>query len=934
MANYDPKDIEERVLALWKKNNTFEKYLKHRKGEKKFYFMDGPPYANGEIHMGHALNKVMKDFYIRFYKMLGYDVWLQPGFDTHGVPIENKVEKKLDMKFKKDIEKMGVEKFIEECRNFATEYIGLMSERFMDIGVWMDWGNPYLTLNNEYMESAWHTFKIAFDKGLLYKGNYPIHVCPHCETVVAYSEIEYQKIDDDSIYVKFPVKNEENTFLLIWTTTPWTLPANTGIMVNPNFDYSKVRIGNEYLIIASNLVDRIMKKFNIKEYSVVETVKGNNLVELQYDNPLKEKIPAQYNITGRVVISEQFVTLEEGTGLVHTAPGHGKEDYKVGREFNLPALSPVNLDGTFTEDAGFLNRMFVKDGNKEIVGKLEEGGYLFGKEKIKHDYPMCWRCKSQLIMLSVPQWFFKISEFREKLLENNEKVRWSPEWAKKRFGNWLESLDDWPISRQRYWGIPLPIWICEKCNEVKVVGSFDELPKKLKDYHRPYIDEIVMKCKCGGEMRRIPDVLDVWFDSGVSSWASLGYPKKKELFKRLWPADLNIEGRDMFRGWWNSQIITSQITFDKKPFESILVHGLIMDMNKIKMSKSKGNIVAPKEVMDKYGRDILRYYLLTTSPGEDFYFSWENVEKTMRFFTVFYNTVNFIETYCKKAKMEGLVAEDKWIISRVNNLVKKVEEMNKNLSFSKSVELIQNFIVEDLSHMYIKLIRDRVRPNYKGKDGEAAEATSYYVLEKIVKVLAPVCPFITEHIYQKNFDKESIHLSDWPKAEGKMISEKLEAEMDEVKQIIESANAHRQKNGIKLKYILSSVTIEGNEGHLDAAKDFHKVIEQMVNVKRVLSVLDEKLEHCKVILNTEITPELKSEWLISEFIRNIQDARKKSELKMKDKAEIYLQEDELFLKNKGDIEESTGSKLIFGKIVGKRFEFEFEGKKYEFGLKV
>jgi isoleucyl-tRNA synthetase len=595
-----------------------------------------------------------------------------------------------------------------------------------------------------------------------------------------------------------------------------------------------------------------------------------------------------------------------------------------------------NIDGTFTEDAGFLQGKFAKDANKDVVEKLEERGALFGKEKIKHDYPMCWRCKSQLLMLSVPQWFFKISEFKDKLVEENQKIKWSPEWAKKRFGNWLENLDDWPISRQRYWGIPLPIWLCDRCNEVKVLGSFDELPKKLKDYHRPYIDEITLKCKCGEEMKRIPDVLDVWFDSGVSSWASLGYPRKKDLFKKLWPADLNIEGRDQIRGWWNSQIITSYIAFEKKPFESILAHGFVMDLNKVKMSKSKGNVVMPKEVVAKYGRDVLRYYLLTTSPGEDFYFSWENVEKTMKFFTVFYNSVNFIETYCKKAKLGNLKTEDKWILSRVNSLVKKVEELNRDLNFFKSIEMIQNFIMEELSHWYIKLIRDRVWPNYEGKDKEAAYATSYYVLERVIKILAPICPFMTEYIYQKDFETNSIHLAEWPEVDEKFIDKKLEDEMSAVKQIIEVANAQRQKNGIKLKYVLPSLTVEGKESVLDAAKDFHAVIEKMANVKEVKSVLsgiDDKSDG-KITLDTVATPEIKSEWLLRELIRNIQDARKKSGLEIKDKAEVYLQEEEIFNKNKKEIEDSTGSKIVFGNISGKKFDFNFENKKYEFGIKV
>jgi isoleucyl-tRNA synthetase len=417
MADYDPKVVEEATRKFWEENAIFDKYLKWRKGKKKFYFLDGPPYATGEIHMGTALNKVLKDYYIRFYKMLGYDVWLQPGFDTHGLPIENKVEKKLNFVTKKDIENFGVENFVKECRSFATEFIGIMTDQFMDLGAWMDWKNPYLTLDNNYMEGAWHTFKVAFDKGLLYRGIYPVHICPHCATVVAYSEIEYKKVDDESIYVKFQVKGEEDTYLLIWTTTPWTLPANTGVMVNPNFDYSKVRVNGQTLIMASERVDKVMKALNVSDYKVLENVKGVELVEYQYDNPLKDLIPAQFAITGKVVLSEQYVTLDEGTGLVHTAPGHGKEDYKVGREFNLPVISPLNIDGTFTEDAGeFLYGKFATDANPLVIERLDERGALFGRQKIKHDYPFCWRCGSKLLMLSIPQWFFKISAFRDKMI--------------------------------------------------------------------------------------------------------------------------------------------------------------------------------------------------------------------------------------------------------------------------------------------------------------------------------------------------------------------------------------------------------------------------------------------------------------------------------------------------------------------------------------
>ncbi|MEM7825762.1 MAG: isoleucine--tRNA ligase, partial [Candidatus Aenigmatarchaeota archaeon] len=611
---------EEQILKFWEEKRIYERLKELRKEGKKFFFLDGPPYATGSIHVGTAFNKVIKDCFLRFFRMQDLNVWDQPGYDCHGVPIENKVEKKLEFKSKKDIESFGIENFIKECKKFATQFIDTMSNQFKNLGVWMDWKNPYLTLTNDYIEGAWFTFKKAFEKGLLYKGSYPVHVCPFCQTVVAYNEIEYAKVTDTSVYVKFKVKNKENEFLLIWTTTCWTLPSNTGVMVKPDAEYARVKVEDEIFIIAKQLVENVLNKVGIKDFEILEVLKGKDLEGLRYEPPLKGSFPFIEKLENafRVVLSDQFVTLEEGTGLVHTAPGHGQEDYKIGLETGLPAVSPVKMDGTYDETCGEYSGIFVKDADKKIIEELRKRGLLFHEEKITHDYPLCWRCDSPLLLILASQWFFRVTGIREKLLKENEKIKWVPDWAKQRFKNWLESLGDWPISRQRYWGIPLPIWVCENCENVKVIGSIKELPFVPEDLHKPYVDKILLDCeKCGKKMKRVPDVLDVWFDSGVAPWASLGYPGKKELFEKMFPADFILEGPDQIRGWWNSLLITSVMTFDKASFKSVLFHGFVLDVHGLKMSKSVGNIVTTEEVIEKYGRDVLRLYYLLSSPWDD-----------------------------------------------------------------------------------------------------------------------------------------------------------------------------------------------------------------------------------------------------------------------------------------------------------------------------
>ncbi|MEM5766299.1 MAG: isoleucine--tRNA ligase [Candidatus Aenigmatarchaeota archaeon] len=944
------KEQEEKIMKFWKKNKVYDKVKAQRKNARKFYFLDGPPYATGSIHVGTAMNKVIKDCYLRFFRMFGFNVWGQPGYDTHGVPIENKIEKELGFKSKKDIENFGVAKFIQKCREFATKYISVMGKQFENLGVWMDWNNPYLTLANDYIEGAWFTFKKAFEKGFLYKGNYPVHVCPRCETVVAYNEIEYTKLKDPSIYVKFRIKSKPNEYLVIWTTTPWTLPANSGVMAKPDAEYVRVQVNGEILILAKQLLEGVMKKFGIKDYKILEIKLGKELENLKYEHPFVDEFKFQQVLTNahRVVLSDQFVSLEEGTGLVHTAPGHGEEDYKVGLEAGLPAISPVKIDGTFDESCGKYAGMFVKDADKLILQELRAKGLLLHEETIEHDYPICWRCNTPLLQISVPQWFFKVTAIRNKLIEENKKIKWNPSWASQRFQNWLESLGDWPISRQRYWGIPLPIWICEKCGNIRVIGSREELPRMPKDFHKPYIDEIILKCSCGGKMKRIPDVLDVWFDSGVASWASLGYPRNKKLFKKLWPADFILEGSDQFRGWWNSLMITSMMTFDKAPFKSVLMHGLVLDAHGQKMSKSLQNIVSTEEVIEKYGRDLLRFYYLSSEPWNDYYFSWQVMEEISKSFVIVRNSFNFVKTYVSSlGKPKGLKQEDKWILSRLNSLVESCTKHFQDHNAHKVANEVLDFILNDFSRWYIKLIRDRVWPLYDGKDKQAAFFTCLTVTETIAKLLAPICPFLAEQVYQEvvkplKKGKLSVHMEDWPKVEKRMINKKLEEEMRVAKQIVEACSAARQKASLKLRWPIPCVVLVSKEMNLEnVVKDLKEVLLKMCNTKEIKLSKEEpegefstaEFNLGKIFIPSKLDEKLLDEALLRELVRKIQEMRKKFGFVVKDRIDLTLSSDEKtskFLeKNKKLIAKEVGAKIVtVGVTEGKFSEnLEFEDKK-------
>ncbi len=899
---------ENKVKEFWKKKGIAAKARAKNAGSgKRYYFMDGPPYATGHIHMGTALNKILKDVALRSRRMQGFDVFDRPGYDTHGLPIENSVEKKLGFREKQDIEKYGVEKFVEECREYATRFIDTMSSEFEDLGVWMDWENPYLTLRNDYIEAIWWTFKKAEEKGLLYLGKYSVHVCPHCATAVAYNEIEYIKQTDESVYVKFPAKGMKGTHFVIWTTTPWTLPANTGIMVHPRFSYAFVKMSSgETWIVAEEKVQELMDVLEAG-YTIEKKVKGKELGGMEYENPLGKNLafpPSDLKGAYRVVLSERYVNLEEGTGLVHTAPGHGREDFEVGLKEGLPALSPVSLDGKMTKEAGKYAGKTARMVDAEIVSDLEKSGHLVYRHPYTHDYPVCWRCKSPLLMISTPQWFFRVSSIQKKLISENKKVNWVPEWMQARMHNWLESLSDWPVSRNRYWGTPLPIWQCSKCDKKEVFGSLEELEKKAGvqknlDLHKPYIDKVEYQCGCGGKMSRVPEVLDVWFDSGVSSWAALGYPGEKELFEKFWPADLNLEGTDQFRGWWNSEIITSVICFGKAPYKNIVTHGMVLDVNKKeKMSKSRGNIVTPQEVIQKYSRDYLRYYIVQNSKGDDMYFDWQLFKGIKRFFNIFWNSFNYASLYLDldfgRAGIRGkkLKPEDRWILSRANSLSKKALSAYNSYKFYEVIAALEEFVLEDLSRTYIKIVRDRI-----GSEKDTLGAVMNHVLLDLLKIAAPIVPHMAEFVYREfkgALKEESVHMLSLPEPSEKLADKKLEKEMNAVVEAVQAVLSLREEHSLRRRWPLESVVIVSKSGKI--LPELGGVLATLCNVREVKEskkkpegkFASKKLAEAEVFLETARSPELKEEAEFRELVRKVQSMRKEAGLTPGEKVKLNI----------------------------------------------
>ena len=851
---YDPLQVEKEVLEFWKKNKIYEKAKSKNKGKVKFYFLDGPPYTSGRVHIGTAWNKAFKDMVLRYKRMKGFDVWDRAGYDMHGLPVEHAVEEKLGIKHKDEIPKFGVAKFIEECRNFALTNAKLMSEDFKRLGVWMDFDNAYMSITNEFIEGVWFLIKKAHERGRLYLGEKVMHWCPKCATALAKHELEYKKVRDVSIFLKFKIKGKENEYLVVWTTTPWTIPFNLGIMVHPEFDYVKAKVGDEYWIVAKGLSAAFIQGVVGKKLEIVEEFKGKELEGVEYEHPLYSELKEVYDKLKKehpnvhaVVLSDEYVDLSAGTGLVHMAPGCGPEDYEVGHRYKIPPFNNIDEEGRFPEEMGKFAGFIARKDDDKFIEEFEKKGCLIARSEVDHDYAHCWRCKQPVIFRTTLQWFFKVEDLIGKMRELNKKVKWVPEWAGSRqFDNWLANLRDNSITRQRYWGTPVPIWKCDKCDAYVVIGSAKELSEFAslpKDFHRPWIDDVTFRCKhCDGTMKRIADVLDVWIDAGTTSWTCLDYPQREDLFKQLWPADFILEGKDQIRGWFNLLLIASMVAFEKHSYKAVYMHGFVNDALGRKMSKSLGNVISPYEVIDKYGADVLRYYMIGgAEPGVDINYNFEDMKVKARNINVLWNVYRFVLDLAKQVQLKEFDesvfgTEEKYIISRLHSTIKKVSELFENYVLNEIPWEVERLFL-DLSRVYIRLVREKLSDE-KGK--EIVLFTCFKVLLECLKLFAPVAPFISERIYQglrKVFgvEVESVHLFDWPEYDSKLIDVELENKFDVMNKIISAILSVRDRIKRGVRWPLSKVVVVGWERTKEVVEEFGELIKRQANVKEIVA---------------------------------------------------------------------------------------------------
>ena len=907
---YNGKAIEADVDKFWSSTDAYHKTRALRKGSKKFYFVDGPPYTTGRIHLGTAWNKIIKDSVLRYRSMNGYDLMDRPGWDMHGLPIEVKVESLLGFKTKKDIENFGVARFTEECKAFAIKNMHEMTDQFKRLGVWMDWDDPYMTLKNDYIEAAWWTIKKAHEKKLLERGLRNVNWCPRCETAIADSEVEYADRTDDSIYVKFPLKDEEG-FLVIWTTTPWTIPANMAVAANKEFTYAlvyalpasvleeaskaagldhttladkhsdgkpkpmryadkvarmKEAVGKEKLdelykshgeklVMMTDLIEGVMKLGRYADYHVIRTMQGEELKGTRYTHPLADLIPCQKDVDHKVYLADFVVG--ENTGLVHIAPGHGFDDFELGKKEGIPVFCPVKPNGSFMDEAGSYAGMNIRDANPKILDDLRARNLLLGATEITHRYGHCWRCKTPIIFMTTDQWFIGVGKIKESMLSEVGRVNWYPSWAgSSRFYDWVSGARDWCISRQRYWGIPIPIWKCEKCGSIDVIGTREELEHKagvkLEDLHRPFVDNIFMECECGGRMKRVEDIFDVWFDSAMASWATLHFPQRKDLMD-WWPADFIVEGHDQTRGWFYSQLGAGMVGFGKAPYNAVCMHGFTLDEQGRKMSKSLGNVVAPEEVLDKFGADSLRLYVLSQSaPWEDLSFSWEECGTINRTLNIFWNVYRFPLPYMVLDKFDPakitldsvkdhLRVEDRWILSRLQAVIKEVDAGMAGYELHRSTRALISFILEDLSRWYVQLVRERTWVEAEDPDKLAAYRVLYDVLSTTSRLMAPFTPYVAERIYQnlvRNSEPDSpasVNMCDWPTVNESLLDERLNRDMDIARKIVESTSNARQKAKRKLRWPVSKIVITpDSEDVATAVKDLQGVIKEQTNAKSIV----------------------------------------------------------------------------------------------------
>lgn len=842
-------EVEGKILAKWKEENILEKTIENRKDNETWVFYDGPIYANAKPGIHHVLAKTIKDSFCKYKTMKGYKVLRKIGLDTHGLPIEVNVEKKLGFKTKADIEKFGIENFCRECNNATALNIDEVNLLTDNMGQFIDSRHPYVTCSNEFIESEWWLIKEIDKKGLIYYGNKVLPYCPRCGTELSANEVGqgYQEDSVNTVIVPFKIKDSD-TYFLVWTTTPWTLMANVALCVNPDLEYIKVSSMGYKFIVAKSLANKVLGD----DFEVLETYKGTDLVGTNY-----ERLMPFAEVEGKCfeVVADSYVTSEDGTGIVHIAPAYGEDDNRVCKENGIGFVNPVGKDGCYTTGPWKGTLVTDKDLEIEIIKWLKENDKLFKKIKLTHDYPHCWRCHSPLIYYSKPAWYIRTTEYKDKILEANKTVSWHPDYVgTKRFNNWLENMVDWGISRNRYWGCPMPIWICSSCGEKHVIGSIKELDDmkvgdidvKNMELHRPYIDEVHIKCpKCNGIMNRVTDVMDVWFDSGAMPYAQFHYPfENKELFESQFPADFIAEGVDQTRGWFNSLICISTIVSGVSSFKNVVVNDMVLDSNGKKMSKSTGNIIDPIKIMEEYGADTVRWYMLYASPvWTPLKFDVEGLKEVhSKFFNPLRNSYNFFAIYANADKITDINTcrveyndredIDKWLLSKYNKLIKEVTEAYDEYDLNKVVKLITDFTSIDLSNWYIRRNRDRFWDNLMTTSKKSVYMTTYEVLEGLSKLIAPIASYTAEEIYTNLTGNISVHLSDFPVCNEELINLKLEEKMDLVRDLISIGRNVREESKIKVRQPISEILLDKKKEKVIG--ELTSLIKEELNVKEVI----------------------------------------------------------------------------------------------------
>ena len=924
---YEFKKIEEIARKVWKKHKKeiTKAVVEDDKKKKVFSFVEGPPTANAPPALHHLEVRTFKDLICKFRYMQGFSVPRKGGWDCHGLPVEVQMEKELKLASKKDVEKYGTGKFINNCRKSVFSNIDDWTKSTEELAYWVDLENPYVTLENKYIESVWWSLKELYKKDMLYEGHKVVPFCPRCGTPLSSHEVSlgYKDVKEDSVYIAFKLKSGE--YILAWTTTPWTLPGNVALAVGSKIDYVKVELPDgDKVILAKDRLD-VLKK----GYKVIGKLKGKELVGFEYE-PLFDVKELQGENSYKIIPAD-FVTTEDGTGVVHTAGMYGEEDYEVCKKEGLPLVHTVGQDGKFLDNVKKFKGRFVKDADKEVIEDLKKRGLLFKTEKVTHSYPYCWRCDTPLLYYAITSWFVRVSKVRDDMVRLNKKINWEPRHIRDgRFGKWLEGAKDWALSRFKFWGTPLPIWKCE-CGKIKAIGGVDDLKKNAfkkisgeVDLHKPWIDKIKLKCSCGKEMSRIPDVIDCWYDSGAAPFAQFHYPfEGKKEFERRFPYDYISEAIDQTRGWFYTMHVLATILFNKPAYMNVICAGHVVDEKGKKMSKSLGNVIKPREIIDQAGVDAIRLQFCTTEAGNFKPFSYNLMrESVLPFLNIFYNLNNYYnQLENKKVKLK---TEDKWILSKLNTLVKDVTKHLEDYLVDRSFLAIMNFVVNDFSRGYIKMTRDR--DDTKEVVGE--------VLEKISLLLAPFAPYISEYVYQ-NFRSKSVHLSSWPKSNSNKIDKKLEGRMKNVLKIVEKGLAQRDCEKIGLRWPLAEAVVSAD---FVLGKEFLEIVKNELNVKDVKM---KKAKELSVKLDTKMTTELEAEGYAREMTRQVQAFRKKLGLVKKDKIKLFIVADkklkDILEKQKDFLKERTNSEKLEIVTTGKeRFkkntEFKIRDKRGEIAI--